>query len=54
MMIVDPETESIATTSNTGVAGMSVGLLATLHLVEPDTYHPVLRFQGLLSTLYST
>ena len=49
---VDPETESIPTTASRGESGRSNVILATLYLDHLGAYGQVLRFLGLLSTLY--
>ena len=51
-IFVDPETESKPTTKSTGPNGQSNVVLAKLYLDRLGAYHQVLRFLGLLSTLY--
>ena len=52
IIFVDPETESKPTTDSRGEDGQSNVVLATLYLNRLGAYHQVLRFLGLLSTLY--
>ena len=51
-LFVDEETESKLTIQSTGSDGQSNVLLARLHLDRLDTSSQILRFFGLLSTLY--
>ena len=51
-IFVDPETESKPTIASRGADGQSNVILATLYLNRLGVYHQVLRFLGLLSTLY--
>ena len=51
-IFVDPETESKPTTASKGKSGRSNVVLATLYLDRLGVYHQVLRFLGMLSTLY--
>ena len=51
-IFVDPETESKVTTASKGENGRSNVILATLYLDRLGAYYQVLRFLGLLSTLY--
>ena len=49
---VDTETESKPTTASKGESGRSNVVLTTLYLDRLGAYSQVLRFLGLLSTLY--
>ena len=51
-IFVDHETESIPTTASKGEGGRSNVVLATLYLDRLGAYGQVLRFLGLLPTLY--
>lgn len=51
-IFVDPETESKPTTENTAPDGQSNIFLIQLYLDRLGAFHQVLRFLGLLSTLY--
>ena len=51
-IFVDSQTESIATTERTGKDGRGNEVLTTLYLYRLGAFDQVLRFLGLLSTLY--
>lgn len=51
-IFVDPETKSKPTIARRGADGQNNVELATLNLNRLGAYHQVLRFLGLLSTLY--
>ncbi|KAL9135289.1 MAG: hypothetical protein Q9175_003525 [Cornicularia normoerica] len=51
-IFVDAETESTPTIASKGADGQSNAVLVTLYLDRLGAYHRVLRFLGLLSTLY--
>ena len=51
-IFVDPETESKPTIDSRAADGQSNVVLATLYLNRLGAFHQVLRFLGLMSTLY--
>ena len=51
-IFVDAETESKPTIASRGAEGQNKVKLATLNLYRLGAYHQLLRFLGLLSTLY--